>query len=39
MNGMYLHYRSLGRVSTGIGLMNVTYNLCRMVQLDVTLQN
>ena len=39
MNGMYLQYRSLGRVSTGIGLMNVTYHLFRMVQLDVTLQN
>ena len=38
MNGMYLHYRNLGRVAAGIGLMNVTYNLFRLVQMDVTLQ-
>jgi len=38
MNGMYLHYRNLGRVAAGIGLMNVTYNLFRLVQMEVTLQ-
>jgi IS5 family transposase len=37
MNGMYLHYRNLGRVTAGIGLMNVTYNLFRLVQIEVTL--
>lgn len=37
MNGMYLHYRNLHRVSAGIGLMNVTYNLFRLVQMEVTL--
>jgi IS5 family transposase len=36
MNGIYLHYRNLGRVSAGIGLMNMTYNLFRLVHLDVT---
>jgi IS5 family transposase len=35
LNGMYLHYRNLGRLSAGIGLMNMTYNLFRLVQLDV----
>jgi hypothetical protein len=38
MNGIYLHYRNLGRVSGGIGLMNLTYNLFRLVQLLVTRQ-
>ena len=37
MNDIYLHYRSLKRVATGIGLMNLTYNLFRLVQLNVTL--
>ena len=36
MNGNYLHYRNLGRVSGGIGLMNMTYNLFQLVQLLVT---
>ncbi len=27
MNGMYLHYSNLVRVSAGISLMNITYNL------------
>lgn len=38
MNGMYLYYRNIKRISTGIGLMNMTYNLFRLVQLNVTLQ-
>jgi IS5 family transposase len=38
MNGMYLHYRNHGRVSAVIGLMNMTYNLYRLVQLDNILQ-
>jgi len=37
MIGMYLHNRNLGRVSAGIGLMNVTYNLFRLVQMELTL--
>ncbi|HEY4832259.1 MAG TPA: IS5 family transposase [Waddliaceae bacterium] len=37
MNEIYLHYRSLKRVATGIGLMNLTYNLFRLVQLKVAL--
>lgn len=38
MNGMYLHYRNLGPVVARIGLMNVTYNLFRLVKMEVTLQ-
>lgn len=38
MNSMYLHYRDLARIKAGIGLMNMTYNLFRLVQLEVTLQ-
>lgn len=37
MNDIYLHYRSLKRVAAGIGLMNLTYNLLRLVQLNVSL--
>lgn len=37
MNDIYLHYRSLKRVAAGIGLMNLTYNLFRLVQLNVAL--
>jgi len=36
MNGMYLHYRSLVRNTAAIGLMNLTYNLFRLLQLHVT---
>lgn len=38
MNSMYLYYGNLKRINTGIGLMNMTYNLFRLVQLNVTLQ-
>jgi IS5 family transposase len=38
MNGMYLRYRSLLRNKIGIGLMNLTYNLFRLVQLNVELR-
>jgi hypothetical protein len=36
MNGMFLQYRNLGSVTAGIGLMNWTYNLFRLVQREVT---
>jgi IS5 family transposase len=39
MNGMYLHYRSLLRNAAAIGLMNLTYNLLRLVQLHVVVCN
>jgi IS5 family transposase len=39
MNEMYLHYRSFVRNQAGIGLMNLTYNLFRLVQLRVELKN
>lgn len=38
MNGMYLKYRSYVRNQIGIGLMNLTYNLFRLVQLNVGLR-
>ncbi len=38
MNGMFLRYRSLIRNQIGIGLMNLTYNLFRLVQLNVELR-
>ncbi len=38
MNGMYLHYRNFIRNQAGIGLMNITYNLFRLVQLKVELK-
>ena len=33
MHGPELEYLGLARISTGIGLANLTYNLCRYVQL------
>ena len=38
MNGMFLRYRSIIRNKIGIGLMNLTYNLFRLVQLNVQLR-
>jgi transposase, IS5 family len=38
MNGMYLRYRSFIRNQIGIGLINLTYNLFRLVQLNVELR-
>lgn len=35
MNEMYLQYRSLVRNRAAIGLMNLTYNLFRLVQLKI----
>jgi IS5 family transposase len=37
MNEMYLKYRNLKRNTTGIGLMNITYNLFRLIQLNIEL--
>lgn len=39
MNKMYLHYRNFIRNAAAIGLMNLTYNLFRLVQLKVELKN
>ena len=39
MNEMYLRYRNFARNATGIGLMNLTYNLFRLVQLKVELKS
>jgi IS5 family transposase len=39
MNGMYLHYRNFARNQAAIGLMNLTYNLFRLVQLKVEIKN
>jgi len=39
MNEMYLRYRNFARNKTGIGLMNLTYNLFRLVQLKVELKS
>lgn len=39
MNQMYLHYRNFVRNQAAIGLMNLTYNLFRLVQLKVELKN
>jgi IS5 family transposase len=39
MNGMCLHYRSLLRNAAAIGLINLTYNLFRLVQLNVVVSN
>lgn len=39
MNEMYLRYRNFVRNEAGIGLMNLTYNLFRLVQLQVGLKN
>lgn len=38
MNGMYLRYRNFARNAAGIGLMNLTYNLFRLVQIKVELR-
>jgi transposase, IS5 family len=38
MNGKFLKYRSFIRNATGIGLMNLTYNLFRLVQLNIGLK-
>lgn len=37
MHGLYLRYRSGVRNAAGIGLINLTYNLFRLVQLQVSL--
>ncbi len=37
MNDIYLRYRSLQRIAAAIGLMNLTYNIFRLVQLNVML--
>jgi transposase, IS5 family len=39
MQGMYLHYRNLLRNAAAIGLINLTYNLFRLVQLNVVVSN
>lgn len=39
MNGMFLHYRNFERNQSAIGLMNITYNLFRLVQLKVAIRN
>lgn len=39
MNGIFLRYRSLARNSAAIGMMNLTYNLFRLVQLKVELRS
>jgi transposase, IS5 family len=39
MNQMYLHYRNFVRNQAAIGLMNLTYNLFRLVQLKVELKS
>lgn len=38
MNGKYLKYRSFIRNEIAIGLMNLTYNLFRLVQLNIELR-
>jgi len=38
MNGLFLKYRSFVRNKVGIGLMNLTYNLFRLVQLNIELR-
>jgi transposase, IS5 family len=38
MNGLFLKYRSFVRNQVGIGLMNLTYNLFRLVQLNIELR-
>ena len=39
MNEIYLNYRSFVRNKVGIGLMNLTYNMFRLVQLKVEIRN
>lgn len=38
MNGKFLKYRSFIRNEVGIGLMNITYNLFRLVQMNIELR-
>lgn len=38
MNGKFLRYRSFIRNQIAIGLMNITYNLFRLVQLNIELR-
>lgn len=38
MNGKFLKYRSFIRNQIAIGLMNITYNLFRLVQLNIELR-
>lgn len=38
MNRMYLRYRSFVRNKVGIGLMNLTYNLFRLAQMNIELR-
>lgn len=38
MNEMYLRYRNFVRNQAGIGLMNLTYNLFRLAQLNIELK-
>ncbi|HEY9006204.1 MAG TPA: IS5 family transposase [Ohtaekwangia sp.] len=37
MNRMFLRHRSINRIETSVGLMNITYNLFRLTQLNVNL--
>lgn len=37
MNNMFIHSRSLSRATATIGMMNLTYNLFRLVQLKIEL--
>lgn len=39
MNEMYLHYRNFVRNQAAIGLMNLTYNLFRLVQLKIEVRS
>jgi IS5 family transposase len=39
MNSMYLHYRNFVRNQAAIGIMNLTYNLFRLVQLKVAISS
>ncbi len=39
MNEMYLRYRNFVRNQSAIGLMNITYNLFRLVQLKVAVRS
>jgi transposase, IS5 family len=39
MNEMYLHYRNFKRNQAAIGLMNLTYNLFRLVQLKIEVRS
>jgi transposase, IS5 family len=39
MKGMYLRYRNFVRNQSAIGLINITYDLFRLVQLKVTIRS